>query len=234
MKKMFAYLQVVLLLIMVCLPAAAFADSTIYTEGNLYYIIEDNSITIVGCFGDDEIINVPASIAGIPVNTIAPGAFANSSASVINLPDTIMEVQEGATGTAEVIFDANTDNPVQISGAEDTNVPDISQIETNPENQVTGPDEADEIIEEPVSAAGTDEATDTENTGNSADPDENDAGEPSGSDVSDPVMEDDFNPETVLEESHEKSNSRTAVLVVGIAAAAAVCIALVISKKKTK
>ena len=76
---------------------AAYADSTIYTEDIYWYTIgADESITITGCFGRDEVLNLPISIAGKPVNHIAAGAFADCPARVINLPDTIMDVEEGA------------------------------------------------------------------------------------------------------------------------------------------
>ena len=47
---------------------------------------------------------MPASIVGIPVNTIAPNVFAGTSVQILYLPDTIMELGENATGTAEVRF----------------------------------------------------------------------------------------------------------------------------------
>ena len=76
---------------------AVASASTVYTEGALYYTIADESITITGYFGRDEVVTVPASIAGIPVNTIAKGAFTGSSAvRVVDLPDTITTVEEGA------------------------------------------------------------------------------------------------------------------------------------------
>ena len=76
---------------------AAYADSTVYTEDIYWYTIgADDSITITGCFGRDEVLNLPISIAGKPVNHIAAGAFAECPARVINLPDTIMDVEEGA------------------------------------------------------------------------------------------------------------------------------------------
>ena len=76
---------------------AAYADSTVYTEDIYWYTIgADDSITITGCFGRDAVLNLPVSIAGKPVNHIAAGAFAECPARVINLPDTIMDVEEGA------------------------------------------------------------------------------------------------------------------------------------------
>lgn len=89
------------------------ADDTVYTEGTLYYTITNESITITGCFGKNEEIHVPAMIAGIPVNTIASGAFAeNQYVKKVYLPDTISKVEPGAFGDwVKVIYNANTDHP---------------------------------------------------------------------------------------------------------------------------
>lgn len=89
------------------------ADDTVYTEGTLYYTIANESITITGCFGRDAEVHVPAMIAGIPVNTIASGAFANNEyVKTVYLPDTISKVEPGAFGEGvRVIYNANTDHP---------------------------------------------------------------------------------------------------------------------------
>ena len=61
---------------------------SVYTEGALHYTIADESITITGYFGKDAAVTVPASIAGIPVNTIAKGAFTdNDNVKTVDLPD---------------------------------------------------------------------------------------------------------------------------------------------------
>lgn len=94
MKKL---IPLLLALVMALSLTAVASASTVYTEGALYYTIADESITITGYFGRDEVVTVPASIAGIPVNTIAKGAFTGSSAvRVVDLPDTITTVEEGA------------------------------------------------------------------------------------------------------------------------------------------
>ena len=94
MKKL---IPLLLALVMALSLTAVASASTVYTEAALYYTIADESITITGYFGRDEVVTVPASIAGIPVNTIAKGAFTGSSAvRVVDLPDTITTVEEGA------------------------------------------------------------------------------------------------------------------------------------------
>ena len=96
-------------------PVQAHAGTT-YTEGALYYTVDDHSITITGYFGRDAEVTVPAMIAGDPVNTIAAGAFDGTAATQVNLPDTIMEIQEGAIGSdVSVSYASGTISPVQSS-----------------------------------------------------------------------------------------------------------------------
>ena len=111
MKKLLAVMLAVFLL--AALAPAAYADDTIYTEGTLYYTVNNESVTIVGCFGKDAEVTVPAMIAGYPVNTIASGAFAeNEYVQTLYLPDTISTVEPGAIGDwIYVIYNANTDHP---------------------------------------------------------------------------------------------------------------------------
>ena len=89
---------------------SARADETVYTEGYFYYTIEDGSITITGYFGNETIVKVPNNIAGIPVNAIASGAFEGTTVEVLYLPDTIMHIGEGGTGSARVIYEGS-ENP---------------------------------------------------------------------------------------------------------------------------
>lgn len=113
-KLMLVLLAALLAVGMVGVSApAARADDTVYTEGTLYYTIANESITIIGYFGRDAEVHVPAMIAGIPVNTIAAGAFAeNEYVKTVYLPDTISKVEPGAFGAwVHVIYNANTDHP---------------------------------------------------------------------------------------------------------------------------
>ena len=94
MKKL---IPVLLSLLMALTMTATALAATVYTEGALHYTIADESITITGYFGKDAAVTVPASIAGIPVNTIAKGAFTgNDNEKTVDLPDTITAVEEGA------------------------------------------------------------------------------------------------------------------------------------------
>ena len=94
MKKL---IPVLLSLFMLLTMTGTALAATVYTEDALNYTIMDESITIIGYFGKDAEVTIPASIAGVPVNTIAKGAFMdNSNVKTVNLPDTITTVEEGA------------------------------------------------------------------------------------------------------------------------------------------
>ena len=83
------------------LGVRAWAD---YTEGYYEYVLGDHCVEITGYFGDEEETEIPARIAGYPVCIIRSGAFADAdSLSVITLPDTIMEIQDGAFSAEQTI-----------------------------------------------------------------------------------------------------------------------------------
>lgn len=79
-----------------------------YTEGYFEYEVSEQSVTITGYFGNDTEVTVPAAIAGNPVNTIAKGAFVNTTVKTLNLPDTIMTIEAGAIGIdVAVVYNSN-------------------------------------------------------------------------------------------------------------------------------
>lgn len=114
MKKTILSFVMALLLVM-SLTTNAFAD---YSEGKLYYTIDDGSVTITGSFGKDETITVPSSIAGYPVNTIAAGAFTGrTNLKTLNLPETVTTVEEGALpANITVNYNYHSDTSGDTSG----------------------------------------------------------------------------------------------------------------------
>ena len=109
-------------------------SSFVYTEGALHYTIADESITITGYFGKDAAVTVPASIAGIPVNTIAKGAFTgNDNVKTVDLPDTITAVEEGAFASGITV---NYNSNVNGGNTPDDNKPD----DNKPNNGGSGAD----------------------------------------------------------------------------------------------
>ena len=139
MKKL---IPLLLALVMALSLTAVASASTVYTEGALYYTIADESITITGYFGRDEVVTVPASIAGIPVNTIAKGAFTGSSAvRVVDLPDTITTVEEGAFASGITVnYNSNIVQPDEPTPPDDGNKDDTTKPDDGKKDDTTKPD----------------------------------------------------------------------------------------------
>ena len=154
MKKRIVWVLLALLMLL-ALPLHAVADDTIYSQGYLLYKFEDGGITICRYVGDDEeVVIIPNMIANCPVSKIAAGAFADCpQVKTIYLPDTVMEIEEGAIPTGiHVILDYNlvTDHPDPsaepivpaptgevVSSGEDTGVTIIDETLLHPENEQT-------------------------------------------------------------------------------------------------
>lgn len=130
MKKL---IPVLLSLLMALAMTATALAATVYTEGALHYTIADESITITGYFGKDAAVTVPASIAGIPVNTIAKGAFTdNANVKTVDLPDTITAVEEGAFASGITV---NYNSNVNGGNTPDDSKPDDSKPDdSKPDN----------------------------------------------------------------------------------------------------
>ncbi len=123
-------------------PLTAFA-SQIYTEGYFKYTVEDDSVSICEYYGKESEVTVPSTIVGNPVSTIAKGAFSdNTNVKKVNLPDTIMTIEEGAFASGiNVVYDSNTDNPIE-SGANkpsDSDEPGNSSDNTNNPSNTNNP-----------------------------------------------------------------------------------------------
>ena len=126
MKKLIPVLLSLLMALAMTGPALA---ATVYTEGALHYTIADESITITSYFGKDAAVTVPASIAGIPVNTIAKGAFTgNDNVKTVDLPDTITAVEEGAFASGITV---NYNSNVNGGNTPDDSKPDDSKPDDN-------------------------------------------------------------------------------------------------------
>lgn len=124
------------LLLSLLLTVPAFAAT--YTEGTLWYTIEDGAAIITGYFGDEESVWIPASIAGYLVSTIAAGAFIDTPAKTIYLPDTVTKVEEGAVPTtASLVYNANTHLP--MAGANPNDTTPTEPPETAPTTPPTTP-----------------------------------------------------------------------------------------------
>lgn len=113
----------VLLMVAFLFNMVSVGAATTYTEGDYNYIIEDQSITITYYKGNVSEVTVPNSLVGYPVSKLAKGAFMNSSSlQKLNLPDTIVEIEEGALPEGiTVIYDSNTESS-QSSGITETDM----------------------------------------------------------------------------------------------------------------
>lgn len=114
----------------------AFADATVYTEETFQYTVNDHSVTIVGYFGKSDVVEIPSSIAGTPVNTIATGAFVGTKAKKVILPDTIMSIEDGAFPTDGSVTVVNADGTNYIEGKSNTG-DDKTKDDANPSKKDT-------------------------------------------------------------------------------------------------
>ena len=89
--------------------------AAVYTEDDFYYEVQGEAIVITGYFGTDTEITLPDRIAGYPVSKIAQGAFKDTdTVKTINLPDTIMEIEEEAIAQGmKVVYMSNADTSRQ-------------------------------------------------------------------------------------------------------------------------
>ena len=112
MKKLKRYISILIICLSFYVGHMTAYAATEYVDGYLRYTVEDGSVTITGYNGRESEVTIPAKIAGVPVNTIASGAFLDSTkVTKINLPDTIMTIEEGAFRSGQtVVYNYNTSN----------------------------------------------------------------------------------------------------------------------------
>lgn len=74
----------------------------VYSDGYFYYHKQEGYNSICGYFGKELTVTVPSFIAGRPVSRIEAGTFEGcSTVEKLVLPDTIMEIEEGAFSGAK-------------------------------------------------------------------------------------------------------------------------------------
>lgn len=92
MKKI-KLLTIITLLTSLLSSNIIYAEKTVYSDGPLLYIIEDNGdITIIEYFGDESSVVVPMAIGEHFVTQIADKAFTGSEVKSVQLPDTITKI----------------------------------------------------------------------------------------------------------------------------------------------
>ncbi len=122
MKKLGMALLCVLVSLSLYMPVQA---AEVYSDGYFYYHVYEGYNSICGYFGTETTVTVPSFIAGRPVSRIEAGAFDGcNTIEKLVLPDTIMEIEEGAFSGAKnltAVEDASgvwkqQDNPPRPSG----------------------------------------------------------------------------------------------------------------------
>ncbi len=84
-----------------CLLCMTAISALAYTEGCFRYEVTDGVITITEYFGREENVTVPSMIAGTPVSIIGENVFPDGcGVKQVNLPDTIMQVQDNSFGAS--------------------------------------------------------------------------------------------------------------------------------------
>lgn len=152
MKKI-KILTTLTILITLLFSNVIYADSTVYTDGPLLYVIEDNGeITIVEYFGREDSVRIPMAIGEHTVTGIADNAFKDGDVKSVELPNTIKHLGNNAFGSnvqvtkldakdyyddVEVIEDETQKEDEEIIPKEDSqeNNPEIKEEQTQEQKQ---------------------------------------------------------------------------------------------------
>ena len=91
-----------------CVPIASVALTT-YT--GLEYTVSDTAVTITAYSGEDTTVEVPATLNGLPVTTIAAGAFSyKTQLEKVTLPETVTDIQMMAFFGLENLTEVNLES----------------------------------------------------------------------------------------------------------------------------
>lgn len=109
MKKIFQILIIPIILLSLCVDVCG---ETVYTEDAFKYVIRDNEVVITKYFGTEEEVTIPRLINNMPVTVIATGAFVDTYAKLVYLPDSIAYIEPGAFSSSTMYFgDYEAENP---------------------------------------------------------------------------------------------------------------------------
>ena len=91
-----------------CVPVASVA---LTTDTGLEYTASDTAVTITAYSGEDTTVEVPATLNGLPVTTIAAGAFSyKTQLEKVTLPETVTDIQMMAFFGLENLTDVNLES----------------------------------------------------------------------------------------------------------------------------
>ncbi len=113
--KLMAFLCVVIGGAFMASPALAEEMPKVYSEGYFQYYHNQDYASLVGYFGSDPVVEVPAFLGGVPLSVIRDGAFVDGeNMSKIILPDTVMSVSanafKGCEGV-EIVYEGEAVEP---------------------------------------------------------------------------------------------------------------------------
>lgn len=136
---------------------------TVYTEGTLNYVIRNGTIVITKYFGRESSVTVPSSINNLPVIEIASGAFVDTNAKDVIIPDTVINIATDAMDSDvkyEIVDEAAVikDNYIQEetkdpTGSDSKENIDISENIDEPESNIDDGKEV-EVIEDEIVETG--------------------------------------------------------------------------------
>lgn len=136
---------------------------TVYTEGTLNYVIRNGTIVITKYFGRESSVTVPSSINNLPVIEIASGAFVDTNAKDVIIPDTVINIAADAMDSDvkyEIVDEATVikDNYIQEetkdpTGSDSKENIDISENIDEPESNIDDGKEV-EVIEDEIVETG--------------------------------------------------------------------------------
>jgi len=93
MKSMIVGGAIVLMAALLAAPAAVQAQDI---QDYDYETNADNTITITGYTGTNELVTIPAEITGLPVRSIAEDAFSSQTITSVSIPDGVTDIGVGA------------------------------------------------------------------------------------------------------------------------------------------
>lgn len=140
MKKFMKCLLIICIIALLPALSVSASEQTTYSEGFFLYHIGDGYVSLCGYFGSEETVSVPAFLGGQPVSRIESGAFDGcGTVTTVILPDTVMEVQEGAFQGANItdVVGYPQSDPAENETAEST--ADPSGPEKNPGPDTSAP-----------------------------------------------------------------------------------------------
>lgn len=148
MKKILNILIIPIILLSFCINVFA---ETIYTEDTLKYIIKDNEVVIVKYFGTEEEVTIPRTINSMPVTTIASGAFVDTYAKKVIIPDSVVYVEAGAFSSSveynwdDELIEPKTDDSEKTDDNPriDNNEGQIEELPVHEINEITENGEVD-------------------------------------------------------------------------------------------